>query len=575
MCKILRHEVPRTSKIFAWSYVLKFEREVSPRSHSLNQYNTGTHLTRRMRSTIALTSSGLGLQQRRNQTNFGAGSELTEEEEMRFHRENMCIATLRRSCGRAESVLLTLTSLVQSTSFGCDALILDPLPFLRACCADPLLQRLQQQREMVALESDREISWGYDTTDGRRYPPHRVWCFAVRWIALLLTNVRHERSDGTEHSKNAAAIIRGCIDFVMSYSSMLLQALQPVDLTVASLEETTQVVALLRALSRHRQTWTFAMPAQRQTELLESARLLLRDLSIVIDPRSTDSTLQFRAVSPDERWKEENQRSKKRFQRAFKKIAGLSLMKRLKGKLSSKKKSGGGMLLRLAAAAKKSSNKEKKEDKDDKAPSLLRLPSSSSISSTSSAAVGEDEDLTEETTMFRKSTKLLLLRAIRQLTSLMREVTPEEFGAHPILSFHKANGSTHPPSLGHVAFCIQFCTTRREIMKSAERDKEEEDEFKLLGALAEEGTGLLVRNIALHLKRYNATDKEKHAISNLVKELIPEDCESNADPCLVWIAEARDWALQMLRPSKKKPKTAATPSAIPRAGSALDIAMLK
>ena len=37
----------------------------------------------------------------------------------------------------------------------------------------------------------------------------------------------------------------------------------------------------------------------------------------------------------------------------------------------------------------------------------------------------------------------------------------------------------------------------------------------------------------------------------------------------------RDWALQMLRPSKKKPKTAATPSAKPRAGSALDIAMLK
>ena len=532
--------------------------------------NTGTHLTRRMRSTIALTSGGLGLQQR-NQTNFGADSELSEEEEMRFHRENMCIATLRRSCGRAESVLLTLTSLVQSTSFGCDALILDPLPFLRACCADPLLQRLQQQREMVALESDREISWGYDTTDGRRYPPHRVWCFAVRWIALLLTNVRHERSDGTEHSKNAAAIIRGCIDFVMSYSSMLLQALQPVDLTVASLEETTQVVALLRALSRHRQTWTFAMPAQRQTELLESARLLLRDLSIVIDPRSTDSTLQFRAVSPDERWKEENQRSKKRFKRAFKKIKGLSLMKRLKSKLSSKKKSGGGMLLRLAAAAKKSSDKEKKEDEES--PSLLRLPSSSSISSTSST-IGEDEDLTEETTLFRKSAKLLLLRAIRQLTSLMREVTPEEFGAHPILSFHKANGSTHPPSLGHVAFCIQFCTTRREIMKSAERDKEEEDEFKLLGALAEEGTGLLVRNIALHLKRYNATDKEKHAISNLVKELIPEDCESDADPCLVWIAEARDWALQMLRPSKKKPKTAATPSAKPRAGSALDIAML-
>ena len=174
--------------------------------------------------------------------------------------------------------------------------------------------------------------------------------------------MRHERSDGTEHSKNAAAIIRGCIDFVMSYSSMLLRALQPVDLTVASLEETTQVVALLRALSRHRQTWTFAMPAQRQTELLESARLLLRDLSIVIDPRSTDSTLQFRAVSPDERWKEENQRSKKRFKRAFKKIKGLSLMKRLKSKLSSKKKSGGGMLLRLAAAAKKSSDKEKKED---------------------------------------------------------------------------------------------------------------------------------------------------------------------------------------------------------------------
>ena len=122
---------------------------------------------------------------------------------------------------------------------------------------------------------------------------------------------------------------------------MLLRALQPVDLTVASLEEATQVVALLRALSRHRQTWTFAMPAQRQTELLESARLLLRDLSIVIDPRSTDSPLQFRAVSPDERWKEENQRSKKRFQRAFKKLSGLSLMKRLKSKLGgSSKKSG-------------------------------------------------------------------------------------------------------------------------------------------------------------------------------------------------------------------------------------------
>ena len=138
---------------------------------------------------------------------------------------------------------------------------------------------------------------------------------------------------------------------------------------------------------------------------LESARLLLRDLSIVIDPRSTDSTLQFRAVSPDERWKEENQRSKKRFKRAFKKIKGLSLMKRLKSKLSSKKKSGGGMLLRLAAAAKKSSDKEKKEDEES--PSLLRLLSSSSISSTSST-LGEDEDLTEETTLFRKSAKLLL-----------------------------------------------------------------------------------------------------------------------------------------------------------------------
>jgi len=348
---------------------------------------------------------------------------------------------------------------------------------------------------------------------------------------------------------------------------MLLRALQPVDLTVASLEEATQVVALLRALSRHRQTWTFAMPAQRQTELLESARLLLRDLSIVIDPRSTDSPLQFRAVSPDERWKEENQRSKKRFQRAFKKLSGLSLMKRLKGKLGgSSKKSGGGMLSRLASAVK---NKDQKEDGP---PGLLRLPSTAS---TTSLSGGEDEDLTEETTTFRKSAKLLLLRAIRQLTSLMREVTPEESGAHPILAFRKANGSTHPPSLGHVAFCIQFCTTRREIMRAAKRDNEEEDEFNLLGSLAEEGTGLLVRNIALHLRRYSVTDKEKHAVSNLVKELLPEDCDTRSDLCLAWIAEARDWALQMLRPSRKKQKSGSTPVAKPRAGSALDIAIVK
>ena len=47
-------------------------------------------------------------------------------------------------------------------------------------------------------------------------------------------------------------------------------------------------------------------------------------------------------------------------------------------------------------------------------------------------------------------------------------------------------------------------------MKSAERDKEEEDEFKLLGALAEEGTGLLVRNIALHLKQRHRQGKTRH-----------------------------------------------------------------
>ena len=101
---------------------------------------------------------------------------------MRFHRENMCIATLRRSCGRAESVLLTLTSLVQSTSFGCDALILDPLPFLRACCADPLLQRLQQQ-EMVALESDREISG--DTTRQTGDDIHLIVCGVSLYVGSL------------------------------------------------------------------------------------------------------------------------------------------------------------------------------------------------------------------------------------------------------------------------------------------------------------------------------------------------------------------------------------------------------
>ena len=111
-------------------------------------------------------------------------------------------------------------------------------------------------------------------------------------------------------------------------------------------------------------------------------------------------------------------------------------------------------------------------------------------------------------------------------------------------------------------------------MKAAKRDKEEEEEFKLLGALAEEGTGLLVRNIALHLKRYSTTDKEKHAISNLVKELLPEDCVTESDECLAWIVEARDWVLQLLRPSKKKPKSATTPAPKTRAGSALDIAML-
>jgi len=159
-----------------------------------------THLTRRMRSSIPLTS-GLVAARGGGGGVINADNELSQEEEARFVRENMSLASLRRSCGRAESVLLTLTSLVQSTSFGCDSLILDPLPFLRACCADPLLQRLQQQREMAAMslkeDSDDDISWGYDTTDKRRYPPHRVWCFAVRWIALLLTNVRHERVDGT------------------------------------------------------------------------------------------------------------------------------------------------------------------------------------------------------------------------------------------------------------------------------------------------------------------------------------------------------------------------------------------
>ena len=175
----------------------------------------------------------------------------------------MCIATLRRSCGRAERFYPT--SLVQSTSFGCDALILIRF-LLRACCADPLLQRLQQQRD-GSFESDREISW--DTTRQTEDDIHLIVCGVSLYVGSLASDVRHERSDGTEHSKNAA-IIRGCIDFVMT-TVHVTSALQPVDLTVASLEETTQVVALLRALSRHRQTWTFAMPAQSD-RALESAR---------------------------------------------------------------------------------------------------------------------------------------------------------------------------------------------------------------------------------------------------------------------------------------------------------------
>eukprot|EP00939_MAST-03C_sp_MAST-3C-sp1_P004585 g4585.t1 len=400
------------------------------------------------------------------------------------------------------------------------------------------------------LVTGPQVCWGYDTITGHRYPPHRMWCFAVRWVALLLTQVKSEKT------RMDSDIVRGSIDFVMTYFDLLLYALRPKELTIAALDEAAQAAALLHALASHRQTWTFSMPAARQAELLEAARLLIRDLSVAIDPNSTDSSLEFRPISPDERWKERHQRARRRFQRALRKIGLKNMLTKMKKAFRS------GPV--PTSPSKTSSGSSMKPDLDTKrasfTPAKVRKKS-------------EDSPDEESASQFRKEAQVGLLRVLRHLTSLMRTVTPPGNGV-PIFTFSTAHGPTHAPSVGHIISYVHFCIRRSVAMEYRSDDTGLVDEQrKVLAAIIEEGSGLLLCNIHLHLRRYVYSDREKEAVNNFLSKELRLAMREKAS-WAEWVVQVRDWASEMLK--TRKPST--TPGkgeriAIASAGSSGDMSM--
>ena len=493
-----------------------------------------------MRSTIALTSA-VWIATKKSKTSV---------QTVNSRRRRKCDFT-ERTCvlqhfdDRAveRRAFYLLWPLVQSTSFGCDALILIRFPFfehavLILCCKD----FSNKERGSFGVGS-RDSG---DTTRQTEDDIHLIVCGVSLYAGSLASNERETWTLGRDGTfQNAAAIIRGCIDFVMSYSPCYFELFNPwIDGGIAGGNNTSRgtstccqdIVRLghLRCqLSVRPSSWISTSSSSRSPYRDRSEKHGLDS--------SVSSGLTRRTME------EENQRSKKRFKRAFKKIKGLSLWS--DWRVNCLRRKIGWWYASSSRSSCKKSRTRRKEVRNHRHccvyrhhPRYRQHPQ-----------LGEDEDLTEETTLFRKS-KLLLLRAIRQLTSLMREVTPRS-SVH--IRFCHFTKQTDP----HIHRLLDMSRSAFSFVRLAERS------WNLRNVTRRRRTSLnyWVPSQAgvqvcwfetLHcLKRYNATDK-KTRHSNLSRSWFPKIVNRTPIRVLYGLPK-RVIGLCKCCPSKKKPKTAA------------------